>query len=59
MVEAGLDLVIDAKSNVWLIEINSRPRGRMEVLAAHDPATYQDAHVEACARPIRVVASWG
>ena len=34
MVEAGLDLVIDSQSDVWLIEINSRPRGRMEVLAS-------------------------
>ncbi len=59
MVEAGLDLVIDSQSNVWLIEINSRPRGRMEVLASHDPATYQDDHVNACARPLRVIATWG
>ncbi len=58
MVEAGIDLVIDAESNVWLIEINSRPRGRMEVLACHDPAAYRDVHVNACARPIRVIASW-
>ena len=59
MVEAGLDLVIDAQSNVWLIEINSRPRGRMEVLASLDPDTYQEAHINACARPIRVVSTWG
>jgi predicted ATP-grasp superfamily ATP-dependent carboligase len=59
MVEAGVDLVIDEHEEVWLIEINSRPRGRLEVLASHDPSAYLDDHINACARPIRVIAQWG
>lgn len=56
MVEAGVDLALDSKLNPWIIEINSRPRGRMEILANSDPSHFERAHVEACARPIRVLA---
>ena len=58
MVEAGVDLVLDQHHRPWLIEVNSRPRGRMEVLAANDPSTYENAHIDACARPIAVIAGW-
>ncbi len=58
MVEAGVDLVLDLHHHPWLIEVNSRPRGRMEVLAANDPSTYENAHIDACARPIAVIAGW-
>ena len=37
--------------------LNSRPRGRMEVLSAHDPERYQAAHIMACARPILRLAA--
>ena len=57
MVEAGIDLVMDNEKNVWLIEVNSRPRGRLELLANTQPNAYQDLHVEVCARPIEVLAS--
>jgi len=57
-VEAGLDLVLDSQEKPHLIEINSRPRGRLEVLAQHDPEGFEDAHVEACARPLRMLAWW-
>ena len=56
MVEAGIDLVIDNKERVWLIEINSRPRGRLELLAGSQPESFQDLHVAVCARPIEVLA---
>ncbi len=56
-VELGLDFVVDAHLRPHLIEVNSRPRGRLEVLAARDPGRFERAHVEACARPIRYLAS--
>ena len=58
MVEAGVDLVLDEQHHPWLIEINSRPRGRMEALASLDPQTYLNAHIDACARPLQVIAAW-
>lgn len=61
VVELGVDLVIDAVGRPWPIEVNSRPRGRLEALAQADPSKYRDAHVEACARPLRYLArnGWG
>ena len=55
--EAGADFVLDADHEPWLIELNSRPRGRMEVLSSRDPKRYQAAHVMACARPILRLAT--
>ena len=57
MIEAGLDLVLDAQEQPWLIEINSRPRGRMEMLAKTDPLRYLDTHIAAAARPIQRIAA--
>ena len=57
-VEAGIDLVLDAHNQPHLIELNSRPRGRLEVLAAQDPDAFGQAHVQAVARPIRMLAHW-
>jgi len=57
-VEAGIDLVLDADNTPHLIELNSRPRGRLEVLAQQDPERFKDAHIEAVARPIRMLAHW-
>ena len=56
LVEVGVDVVIDPHGAPWLIEVNSRPRGRLEVLARLDPARFGHAHVDACARPLRVLA---
>ncbi len=55
-VEVGLDLVIDSDGKPFLVEVNSRPRGRMEALAAADPGRFHDAHVAACGRPIEALA---
>ena len=58
MVEVGIDLALDRELKPWVIEINSRPRGRMEVLAVAHPDRFDLAHRDACARPIRVLAAW-
>ena len=50
--EAGADLVLDENYTPWLIELNSRPRGRMEVLAVQEPDRFGTAHLQACCRPI-------
>lgn len=57
VLEAGVDLVLDEDHQPWLVEINSRPRGRMEVLAATDPDRYRQAHIAAAARPIARIAA--
>ena len=54
--EIGIDLVIAADGRPWLVEVNSRPRGRMEALAAAEPGRFHDAHVAACGRPIEALA---
>jgi len=57
-VELGLDFVLDADRRPWLIEINSVPRGRLGALAALDPEAFAQAHVDACAQPLRTLAAW-
>jgi glutathione synthase/RimK-type ligase-like ATP-grasp enzyme len=56
-VELGVDAVVDHRGAFHLIEVNSRPRGRLEALAEQDPGRWAEAHVEACARPLRYLAS--
>jgi glutathione synthase/RimK-type ligase-like ATP-grasp enzyme len=51
--EAGVDFAVDADGHPHLLEVNSRPQGRLEALAISDPDLWHDAHVEACARPLR------
>jgi len=56
-VEFGLDFVIDGEYRPWLIEVNSRPRGRLEQLAQQFPDRYLQEHEAACIQPIRYLAS--
>ena len=58
-VELGVDAVVDHRGAFHLIEVNSRPRGRLEALADQDPGRWADAHIEACARPLRYLAGLG
>jgi len=55
-VELGVDAVVDDRGAFHVIEVNSRPQGRLEALAEQDPERWADAHVEACARPLRYLA---
>ena len=56
-VEFGLDFVIDPEYKPWLIEVNSRPRGRLENLAQSYPERFHKEHQDACIQPIRYLAS--
>jgi len=57
--EAGVDCVIDEDGTPWVIEVNSRPRGRLEALAGLAPEAFAERHIEACARPLRYLAHRG
>jgi hypothetical protein len=52
-IEAGVDFAIDPLGNPHLLEVNSRPRGRLEALASELPKVWLTAHIQACARPLR------
>jgi len=54
--EVGVDFVLDRDEQPWLIEVNGKPRGRLEVLAERFPHTFRTAHLEAICRPLRWVA---
>lgn len=56
LAEIGIDLVIDEDQRPWLLELNSRPLGRLGALAARDPEHFEDAHLRACMRPLRFLA---
>lgn len=56
-VEFGLDFVIDPEFMPWLIEANSRPRGRLEHLAMTNPDRFSSEHEASCIQPIRYLAS--
>jgi glutathione synthase/RimK-type ligase-like ATP-grasp enzyme len=51
-VELGVDAVVDRAGQVWLIEVNGRPKGRLEVLAHTHPERFAQAHLDACLRPL-------
>lgn len=56
-VEVGVDLVLDDALRPWPIEANGRPRGRLAALAAAWPDRFDSEHLEACATPLRTLAS--
>jgi glutathione synthase/RimK-type ligase-like ATP-grasp enzyme len=56
VVEVGIDAVLDATGHPRLLELNHRPQGRMEEVARSNPGRFAEAHVAACARPLRRLA---
>lgn len=56
LVEVGVDVVLDPDGAAWVVEVNGRPRGRLEILADQSPEIWASRHVEACARPLRTLA---
>lgn len=56
LVELGVDVVLARDGGAWVVEANSKPRGRLLSLAETDPG-WLDAHVEACCRPLRALAA--
>ncbi|MFT4623047.1 MAG: glutathione synthase/RimK-type ligase-like ATP-grasp enzyme [Myxococcota bacterium] len=58
LLEVGVDLVVDGDGFPWVIEVNGRPRGRLEALAAVDPERWEAEHVAAVARPLDTLARW-
>ncbi len=54
--ELGLDFAIATDGTPWLIEVNARPRGRLEVIAERWPERFARQHREALVRPLRRLA---
>jgi glutathione synthase/RimK-type ligase-like ATP-grasp enzyme len=57
VVELGLDYALDPRGEPHLLEVNGRPQGRLEVLAAIDPTRFGAAHRAAIERPLRHIAT--
>lgn len=56
IVELGMDCVVSADGRAHLIEVNGRPRGRLEVLARQWPSRFTQEHQRAVERPLRYLA---
>ncbi|MCB9746015.1 MAG: hypothetical protein H6740_25795 [Alphaproteobacteria bacterium] len=57
VVELAVDLVFDPDWRPFVIEVNSRPGGRVRALAELDPARFEAAQDAANARPLRWLAA--
>jgi len=58
IVELGIDLVVDADDAPHVIEVNSRPRGRLAALADQWPDRFACSHRDAIVRPLMSLAEW-
>lgn len=57
IVELGVDFAVDVEGQPQLLEVNTKPAGRLYALADADPERFSEMHVEACARPLRYLAT--
>lgn len=55
--ELGVDLVVGEDGDLWPIEVNGRPRGRLLALAERWPERFAGAHLEALVCPLLTLAS--
>ena len=55
--ELGVDVVVAEDGTPWVIEVNGVPRGHLAALARVDAARWSAAHLEACTRPLRRLAT--
>jgi hypothetical protein len=53
LVEVGVDVVLSPEGVPSVVEVNGRPRGRLEVLAERDPERWLEVHTEICLRPLQ------
>jgi len=56
--ELGVDLALDADQQPWVLEVNSRSRGRLGVLARRWPDRFEAAHRAAMVRPLHTLWRW-
>jgi hypothetical protein len=57
VVELGVDLVFDSQFKAWIIEVNSRPSGRLSALTARYPKRFSHLADAAVLRPLRTLAA--
>lgn len=57
LMELGIDFVIDKHNQPWVLEVNTRPIGRLRALVRLDPDRWSAAHLAAYTRPLRTLAS--